>query len=50
MRYRVLRVQIERHDINDPGEPNLFRTLPCARVLRQNGEGKGKIVVDTPTD
>ena len=46
-RYKVLRTQMERHDINHPGEPNLIWTLACADSAAERGR---KMVVDTSSD
>jgi hypothetical protein len=39
MHYKLFRAQIDRQDLNHPGEPNLMRTIMCARILRRGDEG-----------
>jgi hypothetical protein len=43
MPYKILRAQIDRHDLNHPGEPNIMLTLMCARVLRRGDQGQFQI-------
>jgi hypothetical protein len=45
MPYKVFRAQVDGHDLNNPGEPNLVRTMMCAQILRRGGAGQ--IVEDT---
>jgi len=46
MPYKFFREQIDAHDLRNPGEPNLMRTVMCARVILRGGEGPGRIVTD----
>ncbi len=45
MPYKIYRAQIDGHDINNPGQPNLMRTMMCAQILLRGREDQ--IVEDT---
>jgi hypothetical protein len=50
MPYKVFRDQIDSHDLNHPGEPNLMRTMMCAQILRRGAQPGVQIVVDTAVE
>jgi hypothetical protein len=43
MPYKIFRAQIDGHDLNHPGEPNMMRTMMCARVLRRGDKGQFQV-------
>ena len=47
--YKMLRAQIDAHDLHQPGEPNWMSLAICARVLADDESG-GRIVRDFSTD
>jgi hypothetical protein len=48
--YKFIRPQIDAHDFQHPGEPNLMRTIMCAMALKRGLGGGAAIVVDSTAD
>lgn len=48
--YKFFRAQIDEHDLQNPGQPNLMRTMMCALILRRSGGDPGVVVPDSTGD
>jgi hypothetical protein len=46
MPYKFFRAQVDGHDLSNPGEPNLMRTMMCAMFIQRGSAGPGRIVTD----